>query len=273
MNCPICANTLVGSNIINKIYSQENLYCEACNSYHIPEQIDDKAYYENEYHDNFQYKQSAFKYRMTRLFPALAYRAMARYDYLKRHIALKKHSQFIEVGGGSGENFLVFDTCNNARKYTVVEPGDAFAQSAPNLTHISDIIENTTAEQLGDADLIMMFHVLEHIYDLSAFFNKLKTLDWKYFYFEVPNILNPKAKEDSLVDNPHYHHFSEKSITEMVQSLGFKVVTLDGVEPISYHPFKKVGLLAKYVRRLFHKNEQYPVSDGMYLRCIIENNR
>lgn len=272
MNCPICNAPMEPSSIQNKIYQQENMYCPSCDSYHIAEQIDDKEYYENEYHQNFNYKQSAIQRFAAKNFPFLAYRASSRYDYLNKKIKIEKQASFIEIGGGSGENYQVFDKKNKAKKYLVIEPGDAFIQNSENLEHIADIFENVPQERLGSAKVVMMFHVLEHIFDLHAFAEKLKAVDFEYFYIEVPNIANQLAKKDSMEDNPHYHHFSAQSLKKFAEIAGLKVHCIEGIAPRSYHPFNSIGNAKKYFLRAFHLNERYGVKDGMYLRAIFTKN-
>ena len=114
-----------------------------------------------------------------------------------------------------------------------------------------------------------MFHVLEHIFDLDEFFKKIKDINPQYFYFEIPNIDNKKVLDDSLKNHPHYHHFSIKSIEQLLEDQGFTKITLDGINPKSYHPYNKIGFFKRYLQRITGENETVN-NKGLYIRGIYQ---
>lgn len=266
--CPICHAQMQRTEYYNEIYKTFNYFCSCCDSFHIVDQFNDEEYYTNQYHDNFRYKLNLFKYKMIRVLPFFAYRSTSRFDFLKKYILLPKKVDILEIGGGTGEHFIVFNRRAHVNSYKLIEPGPVMKTQHSKLKHIKEIFENVNIKDISNTNVVMLFHVMEHIFDLDSFFKKIKKTGLKYFYFEVPNIANEEVKIKSMTDNPHYHHFSKKSIRLLMDRYGFKEIQLQGVEPKSYHPYKHVPLFNKYLLRLFHKNEIYQMKKGIYLRGI-----
>ncbi len=270
-HCPICDSLLSETEYTNKIYSQNNSYCSQCHSFHIMQQSEeDSEYYNKTYHADFKYKVSNMKRDILRFFPVFAFRSMARYDFLKKYIPVRNIKTILEIGGGTGETFWVFNKKNSIKQYTIIEPSDAMGLSHPKLKFINNIFENVDVPILGKPDAVLMFHVLEHIFDLDAFFVKLKQTDFKYLYIEVPNIDNDYARTESLLNHPHYHHFSKQSIEILCKKHDLDVVLSSEVAPISYGNVKKMPFLKKYALRFAHKNDQI-VAKGDYVRVIAKH--
>jgi len=112
-----------------------------------------------------------------------------------------------------------------------------------------------------------MFHVFEHIFDINDFLEKLKQIKPLKFYFEVPNCENETVKIDSLLNDPHYHHFSKKSLEILFNNHSFEKIKLETIEPQSYHPYRKIGFFKRYKLRFIGKNENFE-DKGIYLRGI-----
>lgn len=268
MLCPICDSELTETEYCSKIYSVNNKYCPHCHSFHITKQnIEDAEYYNKIYHADFKYKIGELKRKLLQFFPVFAFRSMARFDFLKKHVEVKSLSTIIEIGGGTGETFWVFNKKNKLKRYTIIEPSDAMGLSHRNLHFINDIFENVDVQCLDKPDLVLMFHVLEHIFDLDAFFIKLKQTKFKYLFMEVPNIDNDYARTESLLNHPHYHHFSKKSIELLCRKHGLEIVFCSEIAPISYGNGKNISFVKKYMSRLAHKND-YCQTKGDYVRII-----
>jgi hypothetical protein len=264
--CPICKSEMNETDFYNKIFKINNLYCNNCNSYHIVNEIDTSEYYANEYHKNFKYG------NLPKIFQKLGItgnRAIARFVYFKKKINLKKNLTFVEIGGGKGDNFTVLNKSYKPKIYTIIEPNPEYNLNHKNLKYKNEMFENIDSEELRNSHTIFMFHVLEHIFDLDAFFVKLKQISPEYFYFEVPNCENITVKEDSLFNHPHYHHFSKKSLEILAQKHNFQIENSNIIEPVSYHPYKKVGKFKKYFSRISGLHEEIN-SNGLYLRMIFK---
>ncbi len=267
MNCPICSAKLSSTGIKNKIFNSDSYYCNACHSYHILDKIDDSEYYAEKYHTAFNYKKivSAIINKLG----LVSNRCISRYRYIKKHVRFSSKMSYLEIGGGSGENFVIYNARKKPELYTIIEPNSKFNLKNKKLRYFNDIFENISTEKLIGTNVVMIFHVLEHIYDLEIFFEKLKNVNPQYFYFEVPNIDNKIVLDDSLKNHPHYHHFSIKSIDYMLNKQGFTKIALDGIDPKSYHPYKKIGTFKRYLKRILGKNESFN-DKGLYIRGIYQ---
>jgi hypothetical protein len=267
MICPVCSSKLTSTGVLNGIFKAENLYCNSCNSYHIASKIDDLEYYANQYHSAFNYKRivSSIIYKMG----LVSNRCISRFNYSKKYIPFYPKMNILEIGGGSGENFIVFNSSTKLNQYTIIEPNPDFNIKHRKLRYFNDVFENINHSLLSNSDLIIMFHVLEHIFDLDAFFQKLKEINPRYFYFEVPNIGHKVVLDDSLHNHPHYHHFSIQSIEKLFEKHGFKKISLEGINPVSYHPYQKIGMIRRYSRRIMGRNE-VAHNQGLYIRGIYQ---
>jgi len=196
-------------------------------------------------------------------------RTLSRYNYLTKTIPVRKQMSFLEIGGATGESYIIINKHKKPSVYTIIEPSSTFNFSAKNIVFINDLFENVENKNIFAPDIIIMFHVLEHIFNLDEFMNKIKLLQSSYFYFEIPNCKNEQVRNDSLTNHPHYHHFTADSIEKLLLKFGLKKFTLDEIEPISYHPYKKVSKAYRYFNRLIRKNEKI-TENGLYIRGIFK---
>jgi Methyltransferase domain. len=113
-------------------------------------------------------------------------------------------------------------------------------------------------------DIVVYSHVFEHILDLKAELRAVKDImrDDGLLYIEVPGIhyVKHKYRGDTLryLQNAHVYHFSLRSITNILLSCGFEVVS--GTE---------------YVRILCRKSDRLEysgyVSDFSYIMEVFQN--
>ncbi len=265
--CPICNNVLEETKYFNKILEKYNYYCPTCESYHIIEEVNVEDYYATEYHQKFNY--ASLLPKLVNQLGLASNRTACRFSYLKNSNILNKAYHFLEIGGTHGEFYNIARKKVKPLSYTIVEPNPKFNRKGGKLFYINKVFEKIEINEIQKSDVIQMFHVFEHIFDINDFLEKLKNIKPAYFYFEIPNCSNKKVLEESLLNNPHYHHFSKKSIEILFQKHAYKKITLDEVEPISYHPYQKIGSFKRYHRRFSNKN--YLIKDnGIYLRGIYE---
>jgi hypothetical protein len=255
----------------NSKYGQYCAYCSSCHYYAVPsESPEDKNYYANNYHSEFKYSIRDYKNKLLRYLPIFAFRSIARLGYLEQRIDTRTLEVALEIGGGTGETFWVFSKKTKIKQYTIIEPSQVMAASHPKLIFLNKVFGDVELHQMGKPDIVMMFHVLEHIYDLPHFFARLKQTGLRYLYLEVPNIDNHASKHDSLHNHPHYHHFSIKSLARLLEANGFSVISAGAIVPLSYGNGKKIPFFKKYWLRLTRKNES--CSDtGEYIRVIAAN--
>jgi len=265
--CPICLSELIITEKKNKIFNTLNYYCSNCDSYHIIEPKELTEYYTHNYHKEFNFKKARkfFKFIYHYQNP----RAYARKKFLSKNFKNNFLSKYLEIGGGNSENFIVFNLYNKPKAYIIVEPNSTFNLNRSNLKYYNCLFEDVDNSVLKDVDIVIMFHVLEHIFDLKSFFERIINAGCKFFYFEVPNIHNKKVLEESLLNHPHYHHFSKKSLEYLFNSLNIKVEKISAIEPITYHPYKKVKFIKRITFKSLQKNEKES-EWGLYLRGIVK---
>lgn len=140
---------------------------------------------------------------------------------------LKNGSAVLDIGCGTGD-FLVA-TENKGWTSTGVETSDAARQLAEN----KGINVLNSSETLSDKsqDVITMWHVLEHVYDVDKQILELKRLVKKTgtLIIAVPNYKSYDAtyygRHWAAFDVPrHLSHFSKNSIKILFEKHGFKVV-------------------------------------------------
>ncbi len=267
MTCPVCSAPLQETSSINKIFSVQNHYCKSCDSYHLLDEQDMSRYYSQEYHADFNFK----KYKKTSLLKDYFSkpRNFARYHYLNKYSNEKRFDNILEIGGGNGDFFSLIDAKWHPKQYTIVEPNPSYNLDAENLKYYNTLFEDVADSDLSNVDAIVMFHVLEHIYDVDRFLERVKKISPKYLYFEVPNIASEQVKEDSLSNHPHYHHYSEKSLRKLFDKHGFGKYQLDSVMPVTYHPYNKVSTMSRVINKILGKNEVVDAK-GLYLRGLID---
>ncbi len=156
---------------------------------------------------------------------------------LDRIMTLQKvltNGKILEVGGGLGRTSIMaylkgFDVTVTEESKLAVNNGEKFH---PQLNWIQTSI---IPDHLKDKsfDVLMMFHVLEHIPALKPFlFEAIKVLkDKSYFIVEVPNWMSlvrrfKKMRWQYVVDH-HPNQFSKKALLKLFHIYGFKPVLIE----------------------------------------------
>jgi 2-polyprenyl-3-methyl-5-hydroxy-6-metoxy-1,4-benzoquinol methylase len=102
----------------------------------------------------------------------------------------------------------------------------------------------------GQFDAITMWHVLEHVHDLSAYIQQLKSIlrDNGKILIAVPNYTSLDAKIYqqywAAYDVPrHLYHFSPRSVQMLMEKHGLKIIQY---KPMWYDSFYISLLSSKY---------------------------
>lgn len=264
-SCPVCKTNLEKTEYFNNIFNEYNYYCVSCKSFHIITEKDISKYYSKEYHNKFSYNN--FFSKLINKLSLVSNRTISRFNFLYNYGNVTKNLNFLEIGGTFGEFYNIAKKKITPKLYTIVEPDKKFNRIKKGLDFENKLIEDIDILNYEDTNIIQMFHVFEHIFDINGFLEKLKQIKPLMFYFEVPNCENETVKVDSLLNNPHYHHFSKKSLEILFDNYNYKKIKLEIIEPQSYHPYKKIGIVKRYKLRFFGKNEVFN-DKGIYLRGI-----
>lgn len=154
----------------------------------------------------------------------------------------------LDIGAGTG-HFLDLAQKNNW-KVKGIEPNDG-AKKIASQKGIS-FIENVQSLESNSFDVITMWHVLEHVYDLEEQIEQLKRVLKKdgTLIIAVPNFHSYDAKYYkqfwAAFDVPrHLWHFSKKSIKKLFQDKNMEVVEM---LPMKWDAF--------YVSLLSEKNKK-----------------
>ena len=266
-SCPICKSNLEKTDFFNNIFKEYNYYCASCESFHIITEKDISKYYSTEYHNKFSYNN--FFSRLINKLSLVSNRTAGRFCFLYKYGNISKSLRFLEIGGTFGEFYNIAQKKIHPKSYTIVEPDKKFNREKSGLIFENKLFEDINIIKYKDVEIIQMFHVFEHIFDVNKFLEKLKLIKPLSFYFEVPNCENQTVRTDSLLNNPHYHHFSKKTLEVLFKNHNFEKLKLEIIEPQSYHPYKKIGLFKRYKLRFAGKNEIFD-DNGIYLRGIFK---
>ena len=155
-------------------------------------------------------------------------------------------NRVLEIGCAQGK--FLHDLPSTFKKFGVEinENGRRYIQEHyPEITVYQDDIES---ENFGDCstkyDIILMWHVLEHIKDPSAFLQRLSSLLNKngVFIFEVPNRnslgFRLTRKKWFHLDTPrHLFHYNQRSLKQLLNQQGLKVIEYSGNAVDYWHDF------------------------------------
>ncbi len=132
---------------------------------------------------------------------------------------------------GSNRGHFVNWVSNNYSKCEIIaiEPDNRIINNYidnPNLLLINDRIENIKFK--NKVDLVYCCHTLEHVDSASSTLQQIKNVlhNGGYLYLDVPSISVLKNKdgvEEFFIDK-HTFHFSNKTLINYLQLLGFKIL-------------------------------------------------
>jgi len=157
--------------------------------------------------------------------------------FLKKHV--KKKSKILEIGSGHG--FFLEAMRKEGYDVTGVEISKEKKKILKKVTNI-EILDINIGEQTPDikkVDVIVLFHVLEHIDDPIKFLENLKKLLKKdgMVIIEVPN------SDDHLLQNiayqkwywqlAHISYFNPKTLKKSLKIAKYKKIKIQGIQRYS----------------------------------------
>lgn len=189
---------------------------------------------------------------------ALFYENLSKYAwyYTNRFWEYKKASQLIrpgdsilEIGAGSGEFFSYIKNITN--KYTGLELTKKTADEArsKDINIITEDFSNYSPINGCKYDVIVFFHVLEHIADTTPFFNKCSDLLVKggKMIISVPNNLSYIQKDKNGYLNMPPHHFGlwgKRSLKSIAYFYPFNLSEIyeESLQKIHYRHYYQVKI-------------------------------
>ena len=209
------------------------LKCEHIQLYPIPTPEDDKKFYDKDLQNkNIKYYGNIEDHRKKSIDDSIR-----RLELIRK--TTPKKSKVLEIGSGHG--FFVESAHKGSFDITGIEISEEKRAMAKKVTsaEILDIDINFQTPNLENLDLVVMFHVLEHIVDPISFLKKIKKLlkPKGKLIVEVPNCddfqlgLNISYK-NFYWQRAHIHYFTPKILRKVFNAAGFKT-EITGVQRYS----------------------------------------
>jgi 2-polyprenyl-3-methyl-5-hydroxy-6-metoxy-1,4-benzoquinol methylase len=169
---------------------------------------------------------------------------------VEKYTGIKKDN-FLDVGSGTGS--FVNEMKQNDWKVTGLEPDEDARKTAHTLYDLELTDSREFYKLVAESfDAITLWHVLEHVHDLSAYVQQLKKLLNKKgkLFIAVPNYtsLDSKIYKEfwAAYDVPrHLYHFSPASMKWLMEKNGLTIIQH---KPMWYDSFYISLLSSKYKR-------------------------
>lgn len=194
-----------------------------------------------------------------------------------------KFDNVLEIGGASGTLFNHFLNGTNEFKWNVLEPSGSFKISDERICVISDYFENYNCA-VGNHDVVVHSHVLEHIYDPINFLTKVWNVlsDGGYQYISIPNMKEwlSKGYTNTLMFE-HTYYIDENVLEYLLNKTGFVIEDRVVGEHSIMIKSKKIGLKQhypdninfEYSKRMFESYIQNLKSDvSKIINTVGDNN-
>ena len=252
IHCPVCKEQYFSKYLDCKDHflTKEDFTIVECDNCHLlftnprPTEIDQPSYYKSEEYIS----RSNVKGGLVNSI----YHKVRNHTIKKKYSIVNRNSQgnnILDIGCGTGELLNYFKLKGwNTRG---VEPDpDARKLAIDNYQlNISDLDSLLDKADIR-FDIITMWHVLEHVWDLHSYLDGIKNLlnDNGTFIVAVPNRNSWDAKHYKSMwaayDVPrHLYHFSQKSMNELMESANFK---LHKIVPMKFDSYYISLLSEKY---------------------------
>ena len=165
----------------------------------------------------------------------------------------------LEFGCGTGGFSALVKTTFEAEAWAV-EINEEIAQEAAK--KLDRVIIGDAMESLNEItdhyfDCIILFDILEHLYDPTSLLGALKTkLSHEgVIVASIPNIRyystlkqlvihgNWDYTDQGILDRTHLRFFTRKSMVKMFNSLDYRILQMDGIHPTPSRTFKILNTL------------------------------
>ncbi len=252
--CPVCGSADIKNVLVAKDYtvSGETFQISECNgcSLRFTQDIPDAegiiSYYKSEEYISHT---DTSKGLVNRLYQIVRKRTLRKKRKLVEKTTGIKNGQLLDVGSGTGA--FVNEMKQNGWQVTGLEPDDGARNVAKKLYNIElDDIKKFYQFPAKSYDAITLWHVLEHVHELSDYVLQLKNLlkENGKLFIAVPNYTSKDAsiyKECwAAYDVPrHLYHFSPRSIQVLMEKHGLNLL---GYKPMWYDSFYISMLSSKY---------------------------
>ncbi len=252
--CPVC-NAATISNVLqvkDHTVSGESFVIAECSScsfrftQDVPDADSISPYYKSE--DYISHTNTATGL-VNRLYHFVRNRTIVQKRKHIEKVTEKKTGKLLDIGSGTG--VFLSEMKKNGWEATGLEP-DADARNVAKKVYNVELVNTDHLFQLpaGHYDAITMWHVLEHVHDLSKYVQQIRSVlhPKGKLFIAVPNYTSLDAsvyKEHwAAYDVPrHLYHFSPSSMKLLMEEHGLKVLQH---KPMWYDSFYVSLLSSKY---------------------------
>jgi len=220
--CPVCKNE--NHQIITNnqcfYYSSEVLECQKCKFCWLKKQLDDDELY-NFYAKLYREKKEECLNRMRRVGDLV--RSRSQYLFIKNNVCFD--DAILEIGAGYGVNANYLYE-KGFRNLTISEY-DYNAISKYLFSKVSIEEKQFTHITNSCYDVILMSHVLEHLYDIDAKIEKLRKLLKQNgrLFIEIPNNENPIIRR-SMSHSYHYLFFTKQNVIDLLKRFKLNIIKI-----------------------------------------------
>jgi len=144
-------------------------------------------------------------------------------------------SSIIEIGAAEGKFLSIVKEAYPNIALAAVEPDANTLKEREDIADLSNYISIEEASSSGTYDIVCLFHVFEHIFDIESFFCRLKKLMHKdsILIIEVPSLDDPllsvynlREYEDFYFQVQHPFVYSRDSLERVIEYNGFKTKSI-----------------------------------------------
>lgn len=254
--CPVCSSADIKDVLTVKDHSVSGqsfriAECADCSlrfTQDVPDAVSISPYYKAEEYISHT---NTSKGLINRIYKFVRNRTMIRKRRLVQSSTGLQKGSILDLGSGVGS--FVNEMSQHGWTVTGLEP-DADARKVAKELYRLDLGDTNEFYRLHSAsfDAITMWHVLEHVHDLSIYIHQLRNIlkDNGRLLVAVPNYTSFDAKAYgeywAAYDVPrHLYHFSPRSVQVLMEKHGLRVI---GYKPMWYDSFYISLLSSRYKR-------------------------